>query len=537
MNKRYLLVLTAVSMLALGACKKSKTEPTVTPPVVTPPTTTPTATRQQLSLDSIFLYAKEVYLWNDKLPTYEVFNPRQYTTQTTDAKNYAQALFEITKYSNPFEWTTGATRSKFSYVFDKANKNPVAVINPEASVDLEGNGNDVGLDVGFYGTTANYNVYVRAVEPNSPADKAGFVRGDKLTKINGIEYGTNYTEEKGIAILNAVENSVSVEAVRGVDGTTFSANLTKVSYASSPIYKSRIINADGKKIGYISYARFAKLTNPATRNTPASDTRFDPIFQNFATEGVTDLIIDLRYNGGGYVSTAEYLTNLIAPSGVSGVMFSEHFNSVMQSGNAKILANQPLLDVNNKVQDQNNDGKIDTYADVNYSVSANTISFSKTGPLTGVRNIVFIVAAGTASASELLINNLKPHVNVTLVGRKTYGKPVGFFPITIENKYDIYYSLFESKNSLGQGGYYSGMVPDYDLAEVPTGTAMFDFGNPNDVYIAKAVSVLAPNAKSVNNTTMSSVKMFNTVSSSNVIGAELSNKFNGMIENRFKLKN
>lgn len=529
-------MLSVVSLLALESCKKSKVTPTPTPPVVTPPTTA-TGTRTQLTLDSIFLYAKQVYLWNDKLPTYEAFNPRQYINQSTDAKNYAQALFEITKYSIPFEWNNGDTRSKFSYIFDKANKNPVAVIAPTSSVDLEGNGNDVGLDVGFYGNVQNYTVYVRAVYPGSPAAQAGFVRGDKLTKINGVAYGLNYTDAKGSAILNALENSVSLEGVKGADGTTFTANLTKTVYSSSPIYKSRVINADGKKIGYISYARFAKLTNPGTRTTPPSDTRFDPIFQNFATEGVTALIIDLRYNGGGYVSTAEYLTNLIAPSTVSGVMFSEHFNPLMQAGNAKILANQPLLDANNKTQDQNGDGKIDTYADVNYSVAANTVSFSKRGPLTGVKDVVFIVAAGTASASELLINNLKPHVNVTLVGKKTYGKPVGFFPITIENKYDVYYSLFESKNSLNQGGYYDGMSPDYDLSEVPANTAMFDFGDPNDAYLAKAISVLATSAKSSNhNGTMSSVRMFNTVSSSNVISPELTRKFNGMIENRFKLK-
>jgi C-terminal processing protease CtpA/Prc len=189
----------------------------------------------------------------------------------------------------------------------------------------------------------------------------------------------------------------------------------------------------------------------------------------------------------------------------------------------------------------NSSGEIITYADVNYTVAGNTYSFSKQGSLNQVSNIVFIVSGSTASASELVINSLKPHVNVKLVGKTTYGKPIGFFPITLENRYDVYFSLFETKNSAGQGGYYSGMTPDYDLSEVPTGTIMYDFGNANDNYTKKALDILAPGAVVNNPTGYKSnsglALQRNQVPTAQIIQADFLEKdFKGMIENRLKLK-
>jgi carboxyl-terminal processing protease len=154
--------------------------------------------------------------------------------------------------------------------------------------------------------------------------------------------------------------------------------------------------------------------------------------------------------------------------------------------------------------------------------------------------VVFIVSGGTASASELVINSLKPHVTVKLVGLTTYGKPVGFFPVTIENKYDVYFSLFETKNSLGQGGYYTGMTPDVSASEVPANTVMYDFGNVNDNYLKLALNALnlgvpvTGQAKTLSAARERSL----AVQSSEVINSDLDrNEFKGMIENRSRRRN
>lgn len=526
MNKKYLLILTAVSMLALGACKKSKKEPQ-------------DATRTQLSLDSIFLYAKEIYYWNDKLPTYAAFNPRQYTSLSTNLLNYEKELFEISKYSNPGEYKSSYTAPKFSYIFDKADKNPKAYSDRISSVDLEGNGNDVGFRpaIFLYSNDPGYLFFIGAIYPGSPAQAAGLTRGDLVKKINGVSFGANYNSEYS-TLESALESSpMAIEVVKA-NGSTVTYNLTKSVFKSSPIYKSKIFTSGAKKIGYLAYARFSNAAN--------SEAELTKIFNDFATDGITDLIVDFRYNGGGYVSTAEHLINLIAPSTATGVMFTEYYNATMQAGNAKILANQPLLDAAGKIRYGTN-GAMLTYANVNYTTSGNTVSFAKKGSLTNVKNIVFLVSGSTASASELVINSLKPHMTVSLVGRTTYGKPIGFFPITIENKYDVYFSLFETKNSLGQGGYYDGMTPTVAASELITDAnngiynAMYDFGDARDGYTKAALNILAQGVTFTNG--VSASKSVNAsgktiMASENVTSQELVDReFNGMIETRFKLKN
>jgi len=513
-----LFALLAISIFTLASCKKSKVTPA--PPVVA-------ATRAELSKDSIFLYAKQMYLWNDKLPTYEVFNPRKYTGNSTELDNYEQELFEITKYSNPFEYKTGGTSSKYSYIFDKADKNATASLKTTASVDLEGNGNDLGIRFGFYGTDASFTTYVTAVYQNSPAEKSGLVRGNLITKINGVTVGSNFSTN--LNFLNAAlgGTTISLEGLKN-DGTSFSVTLLKSLFKSSPIYKTKILTAGAKKVGYLAYARFSNAEN--------SIAELEAAFTAFAAGGVTDLVIDLRYNGGGYVSTAQHLINLIAPSTATGTMFTEYYNATMQAGNATILTNQPLLDASDKIQYRN--GKIITYADVDYSIAGNTELFAKKGSLTNVKNVVFIVSGSTASASELVINSLKPHMTVQLVGLTTYGKPVGFFPITIENKYDVYYSLFETKNSLGQGGYYDGLVPDVSSPEVPAGTIMYDFGDPNDNYLKRALGLIAPGVTVTGQAKTMTAKQQELASpSSALIKTDLSDhEFKGMIDTKHKIK-
>ncbi|RZK55675.1 MAG: PDZ domain-containing protein [Pedobacter sp.] len=526
-NKIFALL--AIVIATLAACKKTKVTPTPTPtpPVVVPPVVT--ATRAELSKDSIFLYAKQIYLWNDKLPTYEVFNPRKYTSNSTELSNYEQELFEITKYSNPYEYKSGATSSKYSYIFDKANKNATSTLKTTASVDLEGNGNDLGIRFGFYGTDASFTTYVTAVYQNSPAEKANLVRGNLITKINGVTVGSNFSANLNFLNTALAGTTISLEGLKN-DGTSFSVTLLKSLFKSSPIYKTKILTAGSKKVGYLAYARFSNAEN--------SIAELEAAFTSFAAGGVTDLIIDLRYNGGGYVSTAQHLINLIAPSTATGTMFTEYYNATMQAGSATILANQPLLDANDKVQYRN--GKMITYADVDYSVSGNTEVFAKKGPLTTVKNVVFIVSGSTASASELVINSLKPHMTVQLVGLTTYGKPVGFFPVTIENKYDVYYSLFETKNSLGQGGYYDGLVPDVANRgpEVPAGTIMYDFGNPNDNYLKMALGLVAPGVTVTSQAKTMTAKQRDLASpSSAIINTDLSDhEFKGMIDTKHRIK-
>lgn len=531
-------------IMAFGACKKSKVTPEPDPTTSSAGSNTKqtaTSNRRELTSDSIFLYAKQIYYWNTTLPDYDTFDPRSYRTLGTDLANYNNELFNITKYST-YETVPGSNSPKYAYIADDktSNGNQASLSGTEASVDLTDTGYDMGfLFFSYNGTNSNYEVYVNAVYPNSPAAKAGITRGTKLTKIGNLPIGTNFNAQ--VAAINGILNNTVTSALfSGIrpDGTTFTdVLLTVTKYTSSPVYSSKVINQGGKNIGYLSYGRFSGLTTPG--KTP-SDTRLDPVFASFAAGGVTELIIDLRYNGGGSVETAEYLLNLIAPSTAQGLMFQEVYNNTMKTGKATILAKQPLTDGSGKIQ-YSSAGKMYTLNDVDWTDEGNRFNFSKKGQLTGVKNIVFLVSGNTASASELLINSIKPHVqSVKLVGKTTYGKPVGFFPIFLENRYNVYIPSFESKNSRGEGGYYTGMIPDYK----DDGTSFFDdfrydFGDTREGYLNKALSILAPAGAvtAANRTSSVGLGGSTTAVKLSPLGSSPVDIGNvGMVETRLKLK-
>jgi carboxyl-terminal processing protease len=474
------IILLVFSVLIFASCKKDKI--TAVTPIASPPPAS-TSSRSDLSKDSIFLYAKEVYLWNDVLPTYEVFNPRQYNASTNQLTNFNSELFAITQIKinpttgKPYEFLAEPPASpKYSYIEDLVASGKLTFAPDESSaIGLDGQGDDLGYSLALIGTNSNYKIYFQFTSPGSPSALAGLGRGDYFDEINGRKVGTDFSSEKSF-INSAINESTITIAGQKKNGTTYKVTLNKAKYISSPIYKDTILNAGSKKVGYLSYARFSSSAN--------SVSALNNVFAKFATAGVKDLIIDLRYNGGGFVSTAQHLLNLIAPSSINTkTMFSEAYNSTMQSGAATILKNQVLKDQNGKSQFSN--GRIVTYADLNYSMAANTFKFEKEGSLSDVLKVVFITSDRTASASELVINSLKPYLDVKIVGKKSYGKPVGFFPIRID-KYDVYFSLFSTTNSLGQGNYFDGFPVDAEKADDVTR----DFGNPQEISTSAALSYI-----------------------------------------------
>lgn len=536
-QRKYTFLLVLLIIIALGACKKSKVTPEPDPD---PPATgsnvkqTPTTNRVELTNDSLFLYAQQIYYWNTSLPSYDDYVPRQYHTASTDLVNYENNLFNIVKSSGSVDYIAGNSDPKYSYIEDITTRNPAAssaVPNSRLSVDLDGNGNDTGVMWIPFGVNNNYTIFVTVAYPGSDAQAKGVKRGWAIMKINGRSFGTNYNSEYNAIYDEFAKNTVTIEGYKftnDVQGEPFNVTLTKKSYNSSPVYESKVITAGNKKIGYLAYGRFSDEAN--------SFTALGDVFSSFATQNVTDLVIDLRYNGGGYISTAERLINLIAPLSATGVMYKEYYNATLRDGKATIMKKQPLLDDHDKVRYKN--GRIMNYFDdIDYTVAGNTYSFSKIGNLTGVSNIVFLVSRNTASASELVINSLKPKMNVKLVGQTTYGKPIGFFPIRLQNRYDVFYSLFETKNSADQGGYFSGMVPDVSVAENPT----YQLGDEKEIYLARAISLLNPVAATG---TASAAKAIMNIGNK-TISLEGQNfrapvgegaGFVGMIENRHKGK-
>lgn len=341
-----------------------------------------TGTRTEFTLDSIYLYARQVYLWNEALPAYAVFNPRKYASQEPALTAFKNELFEFSQFK----------------------------INP--------------------GTGTAYEV------PVNP----GHARYSFIEK-----------------------NSVSSGITATLEGS-----------AGQAILKTALIDQAGTKIGYLALGSF-----PALKDCKST---LDQAFSDLVSSSPKYLVIDLRSNSGGYVETAEYIANLIAPSSLAGkVMYSEQYNSMMQAGKGAILKNQPYLDESGKQIIYK--GRPATMADVNYTASGNTFLFSKKGNLQSVTDVYFILSARTASASEMLVSVMKPYLNVHTVGEKSYGKPVGFFGIRID-AYQVYLAGFLIKNALGWADYFNGMSVDFpivtDLNPI--------WGDPNEACLNLALT-------------------------------------------------
>lgn len=473
-------------LVALTACKKDR--------IVDAP---PSGNETERRADSLFLYAQQIYYWNDNLKatSYSAFNPRQYVNTSDEESGLNSELVQIVKLANGKETIVNGV-PKYSYIFNTDDTNPSAptayVPGTTLAVDLEGNGNDIGILPGFYATNTTgtqYIAIVKAIYKGSPAAKAGLRRGDMILAIDGKTYGTT-VGSNGIepSVTDALYNNASVKLkfkhYNTSDNTAREVTLTKANYSSNPVYKDSVYTSGAVKVGYFALARFSDWEDNASAPVRA-------VFDRFTKEGISNVIVDLRYNGGGFTNTCQQIANLLAPTAANGkLMYTETYNETVSSKKATLLKNQPIPNPTTSVK---------TYFDYFNQVSDFSNKFNKTGGITGIQKLVFLVTGSTASSSELLINSLKPYVNdVKLVGETTYGKPIGFFPINI-GKFEVYYSLFDSKNAKGEGGYYSGFTPDQQVDDIPTR----DFGELEEPlfkyaynYIQKGSFTLSTSATS-----------------------------------------
>ena len=278
---------------------------------------------------------------------------------------------------------------------------------------------------------------VKSVEKESPAGKAGIRRGWRITKVEG---NTDITSANADFLVSKIYNSASASfSFQKPDNTTADITLTSATYKENPIFLDSIYMVDTKRIGYLSYNSFLG-------DTAKTYSEFERIFARFTAANVNDVVVDLRYNGGGYVNVQNRLANyLVNTNGNGGLMMKQQYN--------------------------------DKYTQYNQ----NTV-FKKMGTL-NLNRVFFIVSNNSASASELLINNLKPYMDVKLIGpSKTYGKPVGYFNIPVGDWY-IFPVSFRTTNKNGEGSYFDGFSLD---AQVADGLDK-DWGDLNESALAAAV--------------------------------------------------
>ena len=419
-----------VFMVVAGGCREDSVMPQLERPEQED-------SDEDLLKDSVYYYTYQFYLWQHDLPDWFADirgNTRRF--------NSADAVLESLKtYARD---PKGDAIDRYSFL------DRWGTVNAEIQQGLAGS---FGFDVRFQNDT---DLYIKKVDQGSPADQAGVKRGWQVLSINGrkdLSLASLEMDNFGFLFDALDERSIDVE-FRKPDGNEVALRLGRGSYQLQPILASNVCTVGTKKIGYFAFDVFISTLSDFGRPTYVK-TQLDQLMSRFEKEGVAELIVDLRYNGGGAVVTAEYLSNLLAPATVgNGLMYT---NAV-------------------------NPGLEDFLRTRHVPIDFSPVHFQKTNHL-DLDRIYFLVTEGTASASELLINNLKPHVPVLLIGEeRTYGKPVGFFNWNIQGV-DLYAVSFQTFNSAGDGDYFDGMAVDKLVYDDLTR----DFGDPEEAMVAAAL--------------------------------------------------
>ncbi|MBO9591595.1 MAG: hypothetical protein J7599_01720 [Niabella sp.] len=404
-----------------------------------------------------FLF-RDQYLWNDVIPDSATFRPNSYA-KTEDMFN---ALISFKKQN-------GKNLDKYSFLDDGT----VA--------------GEIGGVSGGFGMDVNYNelndLRVVSVYPGSPAYQQGIRRAWRIIAINGdanLAYDGQQVGGSGTNIAKVVkgiyQSSQTILTLQKPDGNSVTVTVNAADFNINPVLYSNILNLSGRKVGYIVFNQFIRLNK--------AQPYVDPVFDNFISNGITDLVVDLRYNGGGAVETAEYLANLIAPSSVGtdiNLMYTDNFNGNLSAHR-----------YSNYMKTRMVPGADYSWGAVFDSWVAFAATPFKKAKTLNLSTVAFIGSGQTASASELLINVLKPYMTVKLVGDVTYGKPVGFIGMTI-GKFDMYAVSIWSKNKDGAGDYFDGMIPS-DAAVVLSGEKYEDFskdwGSTDEIYLRRALRAL-----------------------------------------------
>ncbi len=295
----------------------------------------------------------------------------------------------------------------------------------------------------FNDPSGNGNVFgvVRFVIDNSPAQDAGVQRGMIFTGIDGVQLtnvsdlGAIFAQDSFTINLADYDETTEIFTLNDTDIT-----LAQVELSINPVHTARTLTVDGQQIGYLHYTGF----------TNEFDEQLNNVFAQFQADGITDLVLDLRYNGGGSIETANDLSTMITGQFNGQLFIKQTYN-----------------------EDRNPDNEFDRLFNSNIGsgnsgASINSLNLTK----------VYVITTGnTASASELILSGLDPYIEVVQVGTTTSGKFEGSFllydspnfrrtdDINPNHRYVMLPLVLRSVNANGLTDYFDGFTPDIQIAE------------------------------------------------------------------------
>lgn len=403
-----------------------------------------------------FIYngLKDYYLWSDKVPELAV---KKFVDKDS-LNNFLNFYTDPDKLFKKLLYQYG-TIDKWSFLVDDSQ-----------DIDdwIQGISETMGFDfvLSYYGAGNNIFGVVRYVYKGSPAEKAGVKRGDYFLKVDDQQLtDANYQN----LLFNKLTYKLSFATLTGNRWTGYSINsngksvtMTAIIMQENPIQLDTVLNVNNIKVGYLVYNGF----------NAEFDLQLNQVFKKFKDEGIEKLVLDLRYNGGGSVETAVYLASMIYGTSNQKVFLKEQYNPGLQ---AYITAEDGAASLNQSFTDKIK--KTSSTAET----PINTLNLGK---------IYIITSDNTASASELLINGLKPYMQVVTVGDSTVGKYVGSWTIkdwdkdgnvNPNHKYAMQPIVVKIANSQGVSDYVLGLFPDLKKEEELVD--ILPFGDQNEALL------------------------------------------------------
>jgi len=362
------------------------------------------------------LYVRDVmtdlYLWYAEIPD---LDPALFDSP--------EAYLEAVRY-RPLD-------STFSYITSRA-----------ASEAFFSNSQFIGFGLSTSLTSAGMRVL--QVFPESPAEEAGLSRGDRIEALDGVAIPELVATGRIDEAFGPSEEGVAVEvAWLTLAGERRSARLVKRLVTIPTVSLTRVYEVDGRRVGYIFFRNFVEPSTEA----------LDAAFNDLNAAGIDDLVLDLRYNGGGLVQVARHLGSLIGGVRTRGQVFAEYFHN-----DKNAFRNRTL-----RFEDPPNAGVL--------------------------QRLIVITTRASASASELIINALRPFMPVVVIGDRTYGKPVGQYAIGFCDKL-LAPVAFVLRNAVGDGSYFDGFPPDCAAPD----DADRQLGDPAEASLREALTFAATGA-------------------------------------------
>jgi len=332
----------------------------------------------------------------------------------------------------------------------------VTSIKEEDAYYAQGSSAGFGVRLGY---TSSGRLYVTEAYEGAPGLAAGLDRGTEIvgigTSTSNLQTVASLYAAGGInAVSDALGNSTAgttrVLQIRQLDSSVSTVSVTKRDFNLAPVssrYGAKVIDDGGRKVGYVNLRTFVVTADQQLRDA----------FAMFQAQGVTQVIVDLRYNGGGLVSVAQGLSNLLNAQRAGQVLSYTTFRDSKASQNE-------------------------------------TTSFAALPQAIAATKVAFIGTGATASASELVINAQKPYLgaNAALIGSNTYGKPVGQIALDYTACDDRLRAIaFRTENAAHEGDYYTGLASRLPATCQADDDIGYQLGDPRESSIKVALDFLA----------------------------------------------